>query len=131
MRIVPVYFAIIQLHYDIERAKNIGLKVTLLNELPNALIYGEKSCMTGKDMFGNWYNILIKIKKEGGPAGKAAKELLVSLWGVLCERRKNKSYGAHPRIKPFLLALVRKTISETVEPFGNQVKCIHTDGSLF
>jgi len=39
-------------HYDIKRAEKLGLKVTLLNESPNALIYSEKSCMTGEDMFG-------------------------------------------------------------------------------
>ncbi|CAB4382093.1 unnamed protein product [Rhizophagus irregularis] len=115
-------------HYDIQRARDLGLEVKLINESPNALIYNEKKCMTGEDLFSKWYNTLIKIKREGGYAGKASKELLVSLWGVLCEQRNNRFYGPHPRIKPFLLSLVRKTISESVEKFGNKVKRIHTDG---
>ena len=47
--------------------------------------------------------------------------------GVLCEERNNRSYGAHSRIKLFLLSLARKTVSETVESFGSKVKRIHTD----
>ncbi|RGB39944.1 hypothetical protein C1646_753849 [Rhizophagus diaphanus] len=115
-------------HYDIERAKGLGLKVKLINEAPNALIFNKNNCMTGEDLFGKWYDTLINIKREGGHAGKASKELLVSLWDVLCKQRNNRFYGPHPRIKPFLLALVRKTISETVEKFGDKVKRIHTDG---
>ncbi|RGB21304.1 hypothetical protein C1646_778418 [Rhizophagus diaphanus] len=84
--------------------------------------------MSGEDLFGKWYDMLINIKREGGHAGKAAKELLVSLWGVLCEQRNNRFYDPHPRIKSFLLSLVRKTISETVEKFGDKAKRIHTDG---
>ncbi|RGB21570.1 hypothetical protein C1646_678433 [Rhizophagus diaphanus] len=77
-------------HYDIERVKGLGLKVKLINESPNALIFSKKNCMSGEDLFGRWYDALINIKREGGPAGKASKELLVSLWGALCEQRNNR-----------------------------------------
>ena len=117
-------------HFDIKRARKIGLEVSLINESPNALIYERENCMTGEDMFGKWYDSLIEIKRGGGHSGKAAKELLVSLWGVLCEERNGKFYGPHPRIKPFLLAFARKVISETVQIFGEEVKRIHTDGFI-
>nr|CAG8574154.1 3962_t:CDS:2 [Entrophospora candida] len=117
-------------HFDLECAKRNGLKVYLLDESPNALIYEKNTCVSGSDMFGKWGNILYKIKKEGGTAGKVSKALLVSLWGVLCEQRNGQNYGLHPRIKPFLLASARKRISEIVKPLGDQVKCIHTDGFI-
>ncbi|CAG8721554.1 4489_t:CDS:2, partial [Dentiscutata heterogama] len=63
-----------------------------------------------KDIFGEWDNILYKIKKEGGIEGKVIKTLLVSLWGVLSSARKR--------------------ISEIVKPLGDQVKRIHTDGFI-
>ncbi|CAJ0831787.1 5653_t:CDS:2, partial [Entrophospora sp. SA101] len=117
-------------HYDLECAKKNGLKVYLMNESPNALIYEKNTRISGRDMFGKWGNILYNIKKEGGIAGKVSKALLVSLWGVLCEQRNGQNYGTHPRIKPFLLASARKRISEIVKPLGDQVKRIHTDGFI-
>ncbi|CAJ0643571.1 6071_t:CDS:2 [Entrophospora sp. SA101] len=117
-------------HYDLECAKKNGLKVYLMNESPNALIYEKNTRISGRDMFGKWGNILYNIKKEGGIAGKVSKALLVSLWGVLCEQRNGQNYGLHPRIKPFLLASARKRISEIVKPLGDQVKRIHTDGFI-
>ncbi|RHZ67234.1 hypothetical protein Glove_302g42 [Diversispora epigaea] len=117
-------------HYDLESAKRNGLKVYLINKSPNILIYERNVRITGKDMFGEWGNILYNIKKEGGTAEKVSKALLVSLWGALCEQRNEQNYGTHPRIKPFLLASTRKTISEIVKPLGDQVKRIHTDGFI-
>ncbi|CAG8668453.1 13988_t:CDS:2 [Acaulospora morrowiae] len=117
-------------HYDLESAKRNGLKVYLINESPNVLIYERNVRITGKDMFGKWGNILYNIKKEGGTAGKVSKALLVSLWGALCEQRNGQNYGAYSRIKPFLLVSARKKISEIVRPLGDQVKCIHTDGFI-
>src|SRR5437764_14705723 len=62
-------------HYDLECARKNRLKVTLMNISPNALIiiYERNECITGKDMFGEWGNILYNIKKEGGTAGKVIK----------------------------------------------------------
>ncbi|CAG8637583.1 17017_t:CDS:1 [Acaulospora morrowiae] len=109
----------IYMHYDLESAKRNGLKVYLINESPNVIIYERNVRITEKDMFGEWGNILYNIKKEGGIAGKVSKALLVSLWGVLCEQRNGQNYGTHSRIKFFLLASTRKTISEIVKPLGN------------
>ncbi|CAG8632368.1 2478_t:CDS:2, partial [Diversispora eburnea] len=117
-------------HYDLECAKKNGLKVYLMNDSPNAIIYEISTRITGSDMFGKWGNILYNIKKEGGTAGKVSKALLVSLWGALCEQRNGQNYGVHPRIKPFLLASARKRISEIVKPLRNRVKRIHTDGFI-
>ncbi|CAG8653274.1 9828_t:CDS:2, partial [Diversispora eburnea] len=114
-------------HYDLECTKKNGLKVYLMNDSPNAIIYEISTRITGSDMFGKWDNILYNIKKEGGTTGKVSKVLLVSLWGALCEQRNGQNYGVHLRIKPFLLASARKRISEIVKPLRNRVKRIHTD----
>ncbi|CAG8640166.1 2005_t:CDS:2, partial [Diversispora eburnea] len=57
-------------HYDLECAKENRLKVYLMNESPNALIYEKNIHITGSDMFEKWGNILYNIKKEGGTAEK-------------------------------------------------------------
>ncbi|CAG8606367.1 3063_t:CDS:2, partial [Scutellospora calospora] len=62
------------------------LELSLINILPNTLIYERNVCITGKNMFGEWGNILYKIKKEGGIEGKVSKALLVSLWNALSEK---------------------------------------------
>ncbi|CAG8849912.1 30892_t:CDS:2, partial [Racocetra persica] len=107
-------------HYDLECAKKNGLKVYLMNESPNALIYEKNTRISGRDMFSKWGNILYNIKKEGRIAGK----------GILYEQRNGQNYSTHPQIKPFLLASARKRISEIVKPLGDQVKCIYTNGFI-
>ncbi|CAG8843765.1 10167_t:CDS:2, partial [Racocetra persica] len=86
-------------------AKKNGLKVYLMNESPNPLIYKKNTRISGRDMF-------------------------VSLWSVLCEQKNRQNYGTYPQIKPFLLASARKRISEIVKPLRDQVKHIHTDGFI-
>ncbi|CAG8589213.1 10920_t:CDS:2 [Dentiscutata heterogama] len=44
----------IYIHYDLEYARKNGLKVTLMNISPNALIYKRNIRITGKVMFGEW-----------------------------------------------------------------------------
>ncbi|CAG8851026.1 7586_t:CDS:2, partial [Racocetra persica] len=78
---------------------------TLMNISPNALIYERNVHITEKDMFGEWGNILYKIKKEDGIEGKVSKALLVSLWGALCEQKNGQNYE-------------------------DQVKRVHTDGFI-
>ncbi|CAG8547360.1 16443_t:CDS:2, partial [Cetraspora pellucida] len=107
-----------------------SLQLTVMNISPNTLIYKRNVRITGKDMFGEWGNILYKIKKEDGIEGKVSKALLVSLWDALCEQRNGQNYDLHPRIKPFLLAFARKRILEIVKPLGDQVKRIYTDGFI-
>ncbi|RIB03540.1 hypothetical protein C2G38_2224776 [Gigaspora rosea] len=83
----------IYIHFDLESAKRNSLKVYLLDESPNALIYEKNTCVSGSDMFSKWGNILYNIKKEGRTTRKISKALLVSLWGVLCEQRNGQNYG--------------------------------------
>lgn len=68
--------------------------------------------MTEEDMFSKWYDMLIKIKERAVMPGRLQK---IIIWDALCEQRNNRFYGTLPLIKPFLLALVRKTISESVK----------------
>ncbi|RGB38854.1 hypothetical protein C1646_755172 [Rhizophagus diaphanus] len=118
-------------HYDIEIARKNGLGVELINISPNAFVFNPENLRSGKFLFENWAEELISIKREKGIAGKVAKNLLVSLWGILCENpRKNGKVGPHRRMKPFILALGRKTITDIIRPFKNHVKRIHTDGFI-
>ncbi|CAB5199887.1 unnamed protein product [Rhizophagus irregularis] len=118
-------------HYDIEIARKNGLGVELINISPNAYVFNPENLMDGKELFEDWAKVLIAIKRKKGIAGKVAKDLLVSLWGILCENpRKNGKVGPHRRMKPFILALARKTITETIRPISNHVKRIHTDGFI-
>ncbi|PKK71891.1 hypothetical protein RhiirC2_710770 [Rhizophagus irregularis] len=118
-------------HYDIEIARKNGLGVELINISPNAYVFNPENLMDGKELFEDWAKVLIAMKRKKGIAGKVAKDLLVSLWGILCENpRKNGKVGPHRRMKPFILALARKTITETIRPISNHVKRIHTDGFI-
>ncbi|RGB31184.1 hypothetical protein C1646_792657 [Rhizophagus diaphanus] len=118
-------------HYDIEIARKNGLGVELINIMPNAFVFNPENLRSGKFLFENWAEELISIKREKGIIGKVAKNLLVSLWGILCENpRKNGKVGPHRRMKPFILALGRKTITDIIRPFKNYVKHIHTDGFI-
>ena len=154
-------------HIDLTRAKALGLQITLIQNGPNALIYGKEARVRGSVIFGEYVDFLFKIKNQGGIAGRVAKKVLNTLWGALCQRKKtyktltasSKSFafpegevldsivpigeeqwrfqftnpgnpfkGEYPRIAPFLLAHGRKFISETVQPFIDKVRRIHTDG---
>jgi hypothetical protein len=44
--------------------------------------------------------------------------------------RKNGKVGPHRRMKPFILALGRKTITDIIRPLNVYVKRIHTDGFI-
>lgn len=55
------------------------------------------------------------------------KHLLVSLCGILCENpRKNGKVGSHRRMKPFILALGRKIITEIIRPQKVNIKRNYT-----
>jgi len=43
-----------------------ALKAILMNVSPNSLIYEPSKRISGREMFGEWGNMLYKIKKEGG-----------------------------------------------------------------
>ncbi|RIA83844.1 hypothetical protein C1645_880271 [Glomus cerebriforme] len=114
-------------YFDIESMIKSSLQVKLMNVSPNAYVFDHYDLMDGKLIFENWTNILIKIKRKKGIAGNVAKKLLVSLWGKLTDIHKD---GSHSRMKPFILALGRKTIVEVIRPLGDHVKRINTDGFI-
>jgi hypothetical protein len=70
-------------------------------------------------------------KRNCEQSGKVAKELLVSLWGILCENpRKNGKVGPHKCMKPSILALRYKTLTDIIRPISDHVKRIYTDGFI-
>jgi hypothetical protein len=78
-------------HIDLSRARELGLKVTLIQDgSPNALVYEKETRIPGTVMFGEYVHFLFKLKNIGGVIGKVAKRVLNTLWGALCQR--NKSY---------------------------------------
>jgi hypothetical protein len=61
--------------------KRFGVKINLIvDDEPNALIYDEY--ITSKEIFGNWYDTLFKLKQKY-PKNKLVKYLLSTLWGTL------------------------------------------------
>ena len=51
-------------------------------------------------------------------------------WTIQCSRPDNLFEGEYPRIAPFLLAIGRKMISETIQPYKDSLKRVHTDGFI-
>ena len=75
---------------DLQRAKALGLQVQLIQDgTPNALIYDRAARVSGTVIFGEYVHFLFKIKNQGGIAGHVAKRVLNTLWGALCQRKRN------------------------------------------
>ena len=70
-------------HYDLFIAKSEGLKITLLDLEVNFYHYERKNCMTGKELFGEYANIMYGLKKMNI---KTAKLFCSGLWGMLSEK---------------------------------------------
>ena len=71
--------------YDIWAARKLGLKIELIqDDIPNALIYERDECIRIDTFFWEYINTLYKLKVEGLAM---AKELLVIIWGALCQRK--------------------------------------------
>jgi len=73
-------------HIDIRLARKNNMTITML-EGTNALIWSRDKLKTGKQLFGDYVDLLYRFKKKGV---KGAKLLLNILWGALCETQKNK-----------------------------------------
>ena len=67
----------------------------IIDDKPNAYLYDDECLTTGKEIFGNWFNKLKKIK-EAHPSNKLVKHLLTSLWGHLSKSKK--IYKTHKAI---------------------------------
>lgn len=73
-------------HTDLMYAKEKGLKITMIDEKDNCLLYPRKThCMMGSEIFGEFtkYIYALKLKKIPG-----AKKLLNNLWGMLVKINK-------------------------------------------
>ena len=101
------YLAKITGHHRMFRGKidvftwhtNIDIKMALDLDLDVVLAIGENTCKfnkyaSGKLIFGNYVNILFKIKQQGGNDGEQAKFLLNKLTGLLGKKRY-KVYGKY------------------------------------
>jgi hypothetical protein len=75
-------------HYDLNRAKALGLKIALKNESPNALIYESSKRISGSIMFNAYIDTLFYHKNNSNEFVKRpAKKILTCLWGALSQRK--------------------------------------------
>ncbi|GET67074.1 hypothetical protein GLOIN_2v1849173 [Rhizophagus irregularis DAOM 181602=DAOM 197198] len=68
---------------------------------PNALIYDREARIPGTVIFGEYVHFLFKIKNQGGVAGRVAKRVLNTLWGALCQRKRNYKTLTTDQTDPF------------------------------
>jgi len=74
-------------HYDIMSARHIGLKVKLLQQENNALIYTKEKLEFGSRLFKPTIDYLYDLKVKEVPR---MKHMISSLWGSLCEVAEKK-----------------------------------------
>jgi len=74
-------------HYDIMSARHIGLKVKLLQQENNALIYTKEKLEYGSRLFKPTIDYLYDLKVKEVPR---MKHMISSLWGSLCEVAEKK-----------------------------------------
>ncbi|GBC48495.2 hypothetical protein GLOIN_2v1472929 [Rhizophagus irregularis DAOM 181602=DAOM 197198] len=87
---------------DLQRAKKLGLNIQLIQDgKPNALIYDREARIPGTVIFGEYVHFLFKIKNQGGVAGRVAKRVLNTLWGALCQRKRNYKTLTADQTDPF------------------------------
>ncbi|GET67076.1 hypothetical protein GLOIN_2v1472929 [Rhizophagus irregularis DAOM 181602=DAOM 197198] len=87
---------------DLQRAKKLGLNIQLIQDgKPNALIYDREARIPGTVIFGEYVHFLFKIKNQGGVAGRVAKRVLNTLWGALCQRKRNYKTLTTDQTDPF------------------------------
>ncbi|GET66499.1 hypothetical protein GLOIN_2v1849173 [Rhizophagus irregularis DAOM 181602=DAOM 197198] len=67
----------------------------------NALIYDREARIPGTVIFGEYVHFLFKIKNQGGVAGRVAKRVLNTLWGALCQRKRNYKTLTTDQTDPF------------------------------
>ncbi|GET51553.1 hypothetical protein GLOIN_2v1472929 [Rhizophagus irregularis DAOM 181602=DAOM 197198] len=87
---------------DLQRAKKLGLDIQLIQDgKPNALIYDREARIPGTVIFGEYVHFLFNIKNQGGVAGRIAKRVLNTLWGALCQRKRNYKTLTTDQTNPF------------------------------
>jgi hypothetical protein len=112
------------------KLKNLGGIVSrvakrILNTLWGALCQRKKS------------HYFVSNEKESGIFEYPEGEILDSIipigedqWKFQFSNPGDLFKGEYPRLAPFILAQGRKIISETIEPYKNKVRRIHTDGFI-
>ncbi|UZO15499.1 uncharacterized protein OCT59_006919 [Rhizophagus irregularis] len=87
---------------DLQQAKKLGLDIQLIQDgKPNALIYDREARIPGTVIFGEYVHFLFNIKNQGGMAGRVAKRVLNTLWGALCQRKRNYKTLTTDQTDPF------------------------------
>jgi hypothetical protein len=71
------------LGFALKHAKKYDISIAL-EDGDNAYLYNDEDIKTGKELFGTWYETLMRIKKVH-PKNKLLKSLLSSLWGTLTQ----------------------------------------------
>ncbi|GBC15376.2 hypothetical protein GLOIN_2v1472929 [Rhizophagus irregularis DAOM 181602=DAOM 197198] len=72
----------------------------------------------GTVIFGEYVHFLFKIKNQGGIAGRVAKRVLNTLWGALCQRKRNYKTLTADQTDPFTF------------PEGPYTRLYHTNGFI-
>ena len=73
-------------HIDLTRAKELGFSIELTQDkTPNALLYTRDQVIQGHYLFGDFVDVLFKLKKNGM---KRAKGILNILWGALSQKNE-------------------------------------------
>ncbi|PKB97331.1 hypothetical protein RhiirA5_384739 [Rhizophagus irregularis] len=87
---------------NLQRAKKLGLNIQLIQDRkPNALIYDREARILGTVIFSEYVHFLFNIKNQGGITGRIAKRILNTLWGALCQRKRNYKTLTTDQIDPF------------------------------
>ncbi|GET62410.1 hypothetical protein GLOIN_2v1849173 [Rhizophagus irregularis DAOM 181602=DAOM 197198] len=87
---------------DLQRAKKLGLDIQLIQDgKPNALIYDREARIPRTVIFGEYVHFLFNIKNQGGVASRVAKRVLNTLWGALCQRKRNYKTLTTDQTDPF------------------------------
>ena len=80
-------------HFDLTTAKELGYKITIIDEETNCLLYPGETRVEGKQLFAKYTDFLFPFKKSGVKLLEdLAKKLLNCLWGKLCQVNKIKIY---------------------------------------
>ena len=85
------YYQCESVKFALKHRKKFNIKIELIQDNEsNAFIYDDY--VTGREVFGNWFDQLIQLKKKY-PKNKLAKHLLTSIWGSVTHMKCiNKTY---------------------------------------
>ena len=73
----------ISLRFALKYQEEFGFEIELiLNDKPNAYVYSNDCLVSGKELFGKYYDTMIKIRTNY-PQNKLCKFMLSSLWGTV------------------------------------------------